>query len=229
MRIFILEDEAQESDRIVAALSTIVGVEIVRTTSGEEALAAILADRFDCLILDRMVHGLDGLSVLEAARARDVETPALMLTGLSDVARRTEGLDRGADDYLTKPYAAEELVARVRALARRAERTAHPRILRHGALELATRTRTAYWAEQELALTPKEFDVLLSLAEHDPDTVSLDMLWQDVWPEFRNLTPQISVIHVTMSRLRAKLTRHSGHDLIRTIKLKGYALEAHIA
>lgn len=225
LRFLVLEDDAEVADDVVAALSMVSpDADVTVEQKGESALEAALGQAFDCLVFDRMVIGLDGLSVLAALRAREVETPALILSSLADLARRTEGLDGGADDYLTKPFAPEELAARVRALLRRSERVAHPKIRRHGSLELATKTRVAYWDEREISLTPKEFDILLALSEHHPDVVSLDMLWRAAWPDFTNLPPQLSVIHVTMSRLRAKLLETVKADLINTIKTKGYSL-----
>lgn len=226
MRFLVLEDEAEVAAEVRGALMSLqLDAEIITVNMGEAALKEALGSSFDCLILDRMVEGMDGLSVLIALRERDVETPALILSGLSDLARRMEGLDHGADDYLTKPFAQEELASRVRALMRRSKRMAHPKIRRHGPLELATRSRIAYWGDQELALTPKEFDTLLILSEHHPGVVSVDMLWKAAWPDFRNLEPQMSVVHVTMSRLRAKLFEVARRDPILTIKHKGYALQ----
>lgn len=225
MRFLVLEDDPEISEVIQNALATMGEAEISATANGDTALDLILAGPFDCLILDRMVEGMDGLSVLEAARGRDVETPALMLTHLSEVSKRTEGLLRGADDYLAKPFAPEELVARVRALMRRAHRLAHPMIRRHGGLELATKTRVAYWEGKELDLTPKEFDCLLALSEHHPDAVSQSMLWDFAWPQFPpDHSTAEQVIHVTMSRLRGKLKNATGGDLIATIKSAGYKL-----
>jgi DNA-binding response OmpR family regulator len=226
MRIFVLEDEVDIFNQIKLALSAIEGSEVVHERDGDRALEAIISKPFDCLILDRKVFGLDGMSVLEKARERDVQTPALMLTHFSLVADRAEGLDRGADDYLAKPFASEELVARVRALTRRAQKIAHPMIRRHGPLELATKTRLATWEERALSLTPKEFDILLCLSEHYPDIVSQEMLWRAVWPEF-NFAPQVGVIQVTVSRLRKKIAAVAGENMVvvKTINLKGYTLE----
>lgn len=225
MKILVLEDDPEIAESIRNALAAIDGAKVTLTANGDAALNLILAGPFDCLVLDRMVEGMDGLSVLEAAREREVETPALMLTHLSEVSKRTEGLLRGADDYLAKPFAPEELVARVRALMRRAHRLAHPMIRRHGALELATKTRVAYWERNELDLTPKEFDCLLALSEHYPDPVSQSMLWRFAWPQFPpDHSTAEQVIHVTMSRLRSKLKIAAERDLVETIKSAGYKI-----
>ena len=224
MRILVLEDEDEVFDQIAHALSVIEDLHMVREIEGELAYQRILGQEFDCLVLDRIVVGLDGLSVLERARARDIETPALVLTGLSDPSRRTEGLDRGADDYLAKPFVSEELVARVRALTRRAHRMAHPLIRRHGKLELATRNQQASWAGVSVDLSPKEFDILLVLADHQPDIVSQEMLWRAVWPEMSNLPVQRSSLDVRISSLRAKLRARAELELVETIKNKGYRL-----
>lgn len=225
IRILVLEDEPEVVEQIRAALAPETPSAIEVCNSGDGALDLALAQPFDCLVFDRIVAGMDGLSALEQLRVRGVQTPALLLTALGSTAQRVDGLDRGADDYLTKPFQNEELLARVRALIRRAASLGHPVILRHGSLELHTKAQKAYWNEKDLELPPKEFGVLLCLVEHRPDIVSAEMLWRHVWAEMKNLGPQQAVIQTTLSRLRSSLRASVGvDDIIVNERGKGYRL-----
>jgi two-component system OmpR family response regulator len=225
MRILVLEDDAEVAAQIRSALSAEASWTMELCRNGDAALELALREGFDCLVLDRMVDGMEGLAVLEQLRSRDVETPALILSHLSSTSHRVDGLERGADDYLAKPFQNEELIARVRALVRRAAKLAHPVILQHGPLELHTKAQKAYWKGKDLELPGKEFGVLVCLIEHRPDIVSAEMLWRRVWAEMKNLGPQQTVIQTTLSRLRSSLRTGTGlEDLIVNERGKGYRL-----
>jgi two-component system OmpR family response regulator len=228
MRILVLEDDTEVREQIHIALNREAGWKMEFCTSGEAALELALRIEFDCLVLDRMVDGnMDGLTVLEELRGREVQTPVLVLSHLSSTAHRVDGLERGADDYLAKPFQDEELIARVRALVRRSAKMAHPVILRYGPLELHTKAQKGYWKGKDLDLPPKEFGVLVCLLEHRPDLVSAEMLWLRVWQEMKNLRPQSQVIQTTLSRLRTSLKSGTGiEDIIVNERGKGYRLIA---
>jgi two-component system, OmpR family, response regulator len=227
MRILVLEDELELSQQIRAALAVEPGWKPEFCRNGDEALERALREPFDCLVFDRMVDGMDGVNVLEKLRSRGVETPALLLSRLGSTAHRVDGLERGADDYLAKPFHDDELVARVRALIRRAAKIAHPVILTYGPLELHTKAQKGYWKGRDLELPPKELGVLLCLLEHSPDVVSPEMLWRRVWAEMKNLGPQQTVIQTTLSRLRTNLRNGTGiDDVIVNERGKGYRLNS---
>ncbi len=231
MQILLLEDDDSMAQRITDALSAALDAEIHNVARGEEALALASRPGFDVLVLDRMVIGLDGLSVLEELRRRDVQTPALILSSKSTATQKVEGLDGGADDYLGKPFQDFELVARVRALRRRADKMEHPDVRAHGPLLMAIRNRRALWqpgvpegAEQyakrfvadekfDLQLTDKEFDILLCLVEAFPDAASKEDIWNFAWQSYK-LADWRQVVNVNMSRLRRKLDDRMGRRLV---------------
>lgn len=223
LRILLLEDDPDSAERVMNAFSD--GAVIDHFLVGEEALTAAAARQYDVLVLDRMVEGMDGLTVLGHLRRMDVQTPVLMLSNLGQTRARVEGLDGGADDYLAKPFEVEELSARVRSLARRARETAHPDVILIGSLEVRVKARTVHWNASHVDLSPKEFDILTFLARNSGDIVSRQMIWNSVWPEYR-IPPQINVIDVNLSRLRAKLDAAAGKPLIETVRTQGFVLRA---
>lgn len=224
LRILLLEDDPDAADR-VAQVFVGEGTMIDHFVAGEDALTAAAATQYDVLVLDRMVQGMDGLTVLGHLRRIDVRTPALILSNLGQTRARVEGLDGGADDYLAKPFDAEELAARVRSLARRGRETAHPDVILLGVLEVRVKARTVHWEKEHVELSPKEFDILTYLARNAGDIVSRQMIWNAVWPEYR-IPPQINVIDVNLSRLRAKLDAAAGRPLIETVRTQGFVLRA---
>ena len=221
-RVLLLEDDADAASRVLEALGDI---EIDVFARGEDALKAAAASRYDVLILDRMTDGMDGLTVLERLRAGEVRTPVLVLSNLGQTRARVEGLDAGADDYLGKPFERDELMARVRALARRGAEIAHPDVIVVGDLEVRIKARTVHWGGSHVELSPKEFDILTFLARNVGEIVSRQMIWNAVWPEYR-IPPQINVIDVNLSRLRAKLDAASGRSLVETVRNQGLMLRA---
>jgi two-component system, OmpR family, response regulator len=228
LRILLLEDDQDAAERVRAALSAWEGAEIHHVTHGEEALRRAASEPFDVLVLDRMVEGMDGLQALERLRALDIRTPALVLSNLGATRNRIEGLDAGADDYLAKPFDAEELVARLRALVRRASAEANPDAIILGALDLRLKARTVHWAGRHVDLSPKEFEILKYLAENSDTIASREMIWNAAWPEYR-IPPQINVIDVNLSRLRAKLESVAGRPLVETVRKQGFVLRSKLA
>lgn len=223
MRVLVLEDDEDASARVRAVLARAGHADVVCVARGEEALRLAAGSPFDVLVLDRMNDGMDGLEVLKRLRALDVRTPVLTLSNLGNTRHRVEGLDAGADDYLAKPFDADELIARVNALVRRARADPHPEVLVLGPLEIRVRARTVHWRGRHVELSPKEFDILRFLAENADAVVSRQMIWNACWPEYR-IPPQINVIDVNLSRLRAKLDAAVGGAIVRTIRKQGFVL-----
>lgn len=225
MRILLLEDDADAAERVRAALARAGLMDITCVTRGEDMVRLAAHTAFDALILDRMNDGQDGLAALRQLRAMDVRTPALALSNLAAPRHRVEGLNAGADDYLGKPFDADELVARMVALVRRARADPHPEIIVLGPLEIRVRARTVHWRGAHVDLSPKEFEILKFLAENADAVVSRQMIWNACWPEY-HIPPQINVIDVNLSRLRAKLDAVVGHPLVNTIRKQGFVLPA---
>ena len=227
MLVLLLEDEVDDADRVRSALKDWQGVRIEHVTHGEQALERAGATSFDILILDRMAEGMDGLEALRRLRANDIRTPALVLSNLAATRSRIEGLDAGADDYLAKPFDADELVARLRALLRRASAEAKPDALILGALDLRLKARTAHWNKVHVKLSDTEFDILKFLAENHDEEVTREQLWGAVWLKF-NFQPMNNVIDVGVSRLRKKLTDVAGRPLVETVRNRGFVLRTNL-
>ena len=193
---------------------------------GKDALIAATTREFDVLVLDRMVPGLDGLSVLRAIRAAKVQTPVLFLSALSDIDDKVEGLQAGADDYLAKPFALTELEARVSVLGRRAAPTNATEVtklvVKDVTLDLLKQTCTRQG--QIIDLNGKEFRLLEALMRATGRIQTRNMLLEKVWD--MNFDPTTSVVETHMSRLRAKLEKPFGDTVIRTIRGAGYVIEA---
>ncbi len=223
LTVLLLEDDPEAARRVADALGASADIHSFRR--GEDALRAAAGGPYDLLILDRMVEGMDGLEVLTRLRAMEVSTPTLFLSNLGQTRSRVEGLDGGADDYLAKPFEADELVARVGALVRRARQQAHPEVIVVGELEVRMKARTAHWQGRHVDLSPKEFDVLGFLAENQGQIVSRQMIWNAVWPEYR-IPPQINVIDVNLSRLRGKLEAVAGRPLVETVRKQGFVVRS---
>lgn len=221
-RILVVEDE----DKLRAALAkglTEEGFEVVTAASGDAGLEQAVGAAFDCLILDLMLPGRDGLEIVRAVRDRGLATPALILTARGAVEDRVRGLDSGADDYLAKPFAWRELVARLRACLRRAG-AADGADLRAGPLALDVTRRLLTLGDSQASLTIRECDLLEYLMRHAGQDVSRDALARDVWQE--PLSELTNVIEVYIRYLRKKLAKLESSVLIRTVRGVGYRLEA---
>jgi DNA-binding response OmpR family regulator len=180
-------------------------------------------DRFDLVVLDWMLPDRDGLDVLKSMRGRGARTPVLMLTARGALADRVAGLDAGADDYLGKPFAFAELLARCRALLRR-PLSSSDRHLRCGDLQLDTRARVAVRAGNKIPLSPREVDVLEYLMRHQGQIVTREMLERDVWKQNQRMTSLDNVIDVQIMRLRRKVDLEGSERLIQTLRGIGYRM-----
>jgi Response regulators consisting of a CheY-like receiver domain and a winged-helix DNA-binding domain len=219
--VLVVEDEAKTRASLVEGLG-LQGWETVAATNGVEA-ETLLAERdFDLVVLDWMLPGRSGLQLLGQLRSEGRHIPVLMLTARTGIDDRVAGLERGADDYLAKPFAFAELVARCRALLRRAT-TLAPALTCED-LQLDVRARLARRGEREIPLTPREVDVLEYLLRHQGQIVTREMLQHDVWKQPKRFTSLDNVIDVQMARLRRKIDEGDGEKLIHTLRGLGYRL-----
>jgi|SRR5215471_1872460 len=222
MRVLVVEDERKLANVLASALST-EQYEVTTTFDGDEGLARATTEAFDAVVLDLMLPGRSGLEILQAVRQRRIPTPVLILTARDGVDDRVLGLDLGADDYLVKPFALPELLARVRALVRRG-RPAQVFRLAAADLELDVATRSAVRGDRLLDLTVREFELLEYLLRHQGHLVSREMLAREVWKEPRRATPLDNVIDVQMTRLRRKVDAEGNTRLIHTVRGVGFVL-----
>jgi len=222
-RVLLVEDEAKTRESIAEGL-VLEGWKVTAVGGGEAALQLLSRETFDVLVLDWMLPDRDGIEVLRDLRGRGLATPVLMLTARGTLNDRVVGLDSGADDYLPKPFAFAELLARCRALLRRPARGTG-RWLQCGDLQLDTRARLAVRAGQEIPLTPREVDVLEYLMRNQGQTVTREMLERDVWKQTHRMTSLDNVIDVQMMRLRKKVDFDGAECLIQTMRGIGYRLE----
>ncbi len=222
MRLLLLEDDPQTARYVVNGLRE-SGHVADHAADGDSGLSRAQAGTYDALIVDRMLPGRDGLSVVEALRAAGDATPVLILSALGEVDDRVQGLQAGGDDYLTKPFAFAELVARLEALLRRAEgRTGPATHLKVADLEMDVLARQVKRAGQSITLQPREFALLEYLMRHAGQVVTRTMLLESVWDY--HFDPQTNVIDVHVSRLRAKIDRDFGTPLVETVRGAGYRL-----
>jgi two-component system copper resistance phosphate regulon response regulator CusR len=222
MRILVVEDERKLSQILTSALRA-EHYDVVASLSGDEGFLRANAEVFDLVVLDLMLPGRSGLEILQTLRQRQIKTPVLILTARDGVDDRVLGLDLGADDYLVKPFALPELLARIRALLRRG-RPADVFRLKAADLELDLVTRHAARGERLLDLTVREFDLLEYLLRHQGHLVSREMLAREVWKEPRRATPLDNVIDVQMTRLRRKVDVDGSPRLIHTVRGVGFVL-----
>lgn len=222
MNILLIEDDAVIAAEIAAAMDA-RGYPVSLVADGKTGLDTALAGQFDVIITDRMLPGLDGLQVVRALRDAGRATPILVLSALESVDERVKGLRAGGDDYLGKPFAIEELLARVESLARRAS-SASLATLRVADLELDLMSRKATRAGKTIDLTAREFRLLEFLAKHAGQVVTRAMLLQGVWDI--HYDPQTNVVDVHVSRLRQAIDRDFERQLLHTVRGVGYSLHA---
>ncbi len=221
MKILVVEDDKGTADFIAVELEA-RGHEATVATDGREGFSRASADRFDVIILDRMLPQLDGLGVVALMRAEGVSTPVLFLTNLSGIDDRVDGLEAGGDDYLVKPFAFEELMARLTALARRPTLGSSPTVLKAGDLEMDLVARTVRRGGEEIDLQPREFRLLEFLLRSEGRLVTRKMLLEQVW-EF-HFDPKTNIVETHISRLRTKVDRGREISLIQTVRGAGYTL-----
>ena len=222
MRILVVEDEAKVARALKEGLEG-EHYDVVVAKTGEEGFFRVNAEMFDLLVLDLMLPGRDGIEILTTLRKGGVQTPVLILTAKDAVEDRVLGLDSGADDYLVKPFAFPELLARIRALLRRG-RIDQVLRLKAGDLEMDLVTRKVTRGNQTLELTSREFELLEYLLRHQNHLVSREMLARDVWKEPSRATPLDNVIDVHITRLRKKVDQDFPIKLIHTVRGVGFIL-----
>jgi two-component system, OmpR family, response regulator len=217
MRVLVIEDNAATAALIAAELRE-RGHDIDTLDNGAKALRQVLAEAYHLLIVDRMLPGLDGLSLVKRLRAEHRDMPVLFLSTLGELDDRIAGLEAGGDDYLVKPFALAELIARVNALSRRTTET----VLRVADLELDLVKRSVTRTGRAIELQPREFRLLEYLLRHAGAVVSKAMLLEHVWD--CHFDPQTTVVETHMSRLRAKIDRPFDVPLITTVRGRGYSI-----
>lgn len=218
MRALLIEDDPETADYIAEGLSA-QGIDVEVARDGESGLRLALTQDPQVIILDRLLPGRDGLTILKELRRAGKTTPVLCLTAMDGLDDRVAGLEAGGDDYLVKPFFLPELVARIRALARRAASPVETR-LQGADIELDLIKRAVTRAGREIALLPQEFKLLEYLVRNAGSVVTRKMLLEHVWDI--HFDPQTSVVESHMSRLRAKLSAGVGTEYIRTIRGSGY-------
>ena len=222
MRILLVEDERKLAQVLASSLRA-EQYDVVLAPTGEDGFFRAHAETFDLVLLDLMLPGRNGLEILQTLRKRQVQTPVLILTARDGVDDRVLGLDLGADDYLVKPFALPELLARIRALMRRG-RPAEILHLIAADLDVDLIARRVTRAGRVLDLTVREFDLLECLLRHQGHVVSREMLAHDVWKEPRRATPIDNVIDVQVARLRKKVDLDGQRRLIHTVRGVGFVL-----
>jgi two-component system OmpR family response regulator len=223
MRVLLIEDDSQTAAYIAKGLRE-SGHAVDHAGEGGEGLHLAITEAYDALIVDRMLPGLDGIAIVEALRKAGKATPILFLSAMSEVDDRVKGLHAGGDDYLTKPFAFAELLARLEAVARRRGGGGGETKLVCGDLEMDLLARAVKRAGKPIELQPREFRLLEYLLRHAGQVVTRTMLLEKVWDY--HFDPQTNVIDVHISRLRQKVDRDFPTALIHTVRGAGYCLRA---
>ncbi|HEX3848722.1 MAG TPA: response regulator transcription factor [Steroidobacteraceae bacterium] len=223
MRILLIEDDAETAEYVLRALAE-EGHEGAVEHGGRRGLERALGERWDLLIVDRMLPELDGIRLVETLRRAGRSTAVLLLTTLGGVDDRVHGLNAGADDYLVKPFAMSELLARVAALGRRATFAPVQTLLRFADLEMDLLRRSVTRGGEPVELLPREFRLLEYLMKHAEQVVTRSMLLEHVWDV--HFDPNTSVVETHISRLRGKIDRGNANPLIQTVRGSGYSLRA---
>lgn len=221
MKILVVEDDEPTAAHIVKSLRQF-GHVIDRVPNGRDGLLLAAGEVYDVIIMDRMLPGLDGLGIVKTIRSAGVQTPILFLTALDGIDDRVAGLEAGGDDYLVKPFAIEELQARIHALARRVYAPQVETVLRVSDLTFDLLKRSVIRAGRKIDLQPQELRLLEYLMRHAGRVVTRTMLLENVW-EF-HFDPQTTVVETHISRLRGKIDRDFDKQLIHTVRGSGYSL-----
>jgi DNA-binding response OmpR family regulator len=223
MRVLVVEDDRETADYICSSLSAL-GHMVERADDGKQGFLLALDGQFDVMVVDRMLPGLDGLSLVKSVRSANIETPVLFLSALGGINDRVDGLDAGGDDYLVKPFAFSELSARLAALARRPPMQAEETRLQVGDLELDLLKHAVRRAGQDIPVQPREFRLLTYLMRNADRVVTRAMLLEAVW-DF-HFDPKTNVVETHISRLRNKIDKPFDSELIHTVRGAGYSLHA---
>ena len=224
MRILVIEDDKDVASFIRNGLVQ-AGCNVDHAVNGRDGLFLATTESYDALVVDRMLPGIDGLTVIRTLRASSNTTPVLILSALGEVDDRVKGLKAGGDDYLVKPFAFSELLARLEALARRAKTgsDAPSTVLKAGDLEMDLLRREVRRAGKPIDLQPREFQLLEFLLRHVGQVVTRTMLLEGVWDY--HFDPQTNVIDVHISRLRSKIDKGFDRPLLHTVRGAGYRLD----
>ncbi|HAM49384.1 MAG TPA: DNA-binding response regulator [Nitrospiraceae bacterium] len=222
MRILLVEDDIKIASFVVKGLRA-AGYAVDHAIDGEDGLHMALTEPYDVTIIDIMLPKLDGLSVIEAMRKQQVNSPVIILSAKGSVDDRVKGLQKGSDDYMTKPFAFSELLARVQALIRRAGGQAETTRLTVGDLSMDLITREVARGDNKIDLQPMEFSLLEYLMRNAGRVVSKTMIMEHVWDY--NFDPQTNVVEARICRLRDKIDRGLSKKLIQTIRGVGYVLK----
>ncbi len=223
MRILIIEDDDNTASYLLKGLAE-SGHTVDRSADGKDGLFMAMEGDYDLMIVDRMLPVLDGLSLIRSLRAANRKMPALILSALGEVDDRVEGLKAGGDDYLVKPFAFAELLARIEALTRRTDTASPETTLRVGDLEVNLLSRTVRRAGRLIEVQPREFRLLEYMMRHADQVVTRTMLLESVWDY--HFDPQTNVIDVHISRLRQKVDKDFDRPLLHTVRGAGYCLRA---
>ena len=223
MRILIIEDDAATAAHVANGLKQ-VGHLVDHAPDARDGLVLAVGSSYDVMIVDRMLGGTDGLGIVKTLRGAGVKTPVLFLTALSGIDERVSGLEAGGDDYLIKPFAFSELLARIEALARRPPMAAVQTELRVADLQLDLIRRTVTRGGRPIDLQPREFRLLEYLMKNAGRVVTRTMLLEHVWAF--HFDPKTNIVETHVSRLRAKMDRGQGPELIQTVRGLGYMLRA---
>lgn len=223
MRILLIEDDAETAAYILGGLKQ-HGHVADHAANGRDGLFLASSESYDVLVVDRMLPGLDGLGIVRTLRATGQRTPVLFLTTLGGIDDRVAGLDAGGDDYLVKPFAFAELLARLNALSRRPPLAQVETVLRVADLEMDLLKRVVTRGGTRIELQPREFQLLEYMMRHADRVVTRTMLLEGVW-DF-HFDPRTNIVETHMSRLRAKLDRGDDPELILTVRGAGYMMRA---
>jgi two-component system OmpR family response regulator len=223
LKVLVVEDDGETRAYIERGLREL-GHAVSAVGDGRDALFSATGEAFDAIILDRMLPGLDGMTLLRSLRSAGVTAPVLMLTALARVEDRVEGLEAGADDYLVKPFAFTELSARLNALARRPAATAAETSLQAGDVEMNLLKREVRRGGRRIELQPREFALLEELMRNAGRIVTRTMLLERVW-NF-HFDPRTNIVETHVSRLRSKLNAGFDRDVIQTVRGSGYMIDA---
>ncbi|MFN3616188.1 MAG: response regulator [Rubrimonas sp.] len=222
MKLLVVEDDRTTADYVVNGLRQ-EGHVVDHVADGRSALTQAMGGGYDVMVIDRMLPGLDGLSLVKALRAAKVATPAIFLTAVGGVDDRIEGLQAGGDDYLVKPFAFGELSARIQALARRPQAAVQETVLTAGDLTMDLIRRKVTRAGVEIDLLPREFALLEHLLRRKGRVQTRTMLLEAVWDI--GFDPQTNVVETHISRLRSKIDKPFGRELLKTVRGAGYRID----
>jgi two-component system, OmpR family, response regulator len=222
-RILVIEDDQETAEQLVNSLAT-NGYHVDVARNGDDGLSRGRASPYAVMTIDRMLPGIDGIEVIQRLRQDGIVTPALIISALGEVDDRVRGLRAGGDDYLVKPFAFAELLARVEALARRSTTLVNETVLRVGDLALDLVSRTANRGGREVELLPREFKVLEYLVRNEGRVVSRAMLLQHVWD--LHFDPTTNIIDVYVGRVRRKIDHQQAYPLIHTVRGVGFCVRA---